>query len=204
MMENNKIRNYIIIMLISVVLNFSLYYVAHIYHLPMWMDSVGTVYAAVMLEPAAGLLVGFATNFFQSAVIYGVHSLVYYLISAVAALSFGITLRKNGYISLKRMPKAVIYFVVFGTIAATLLTMWVTNGIPDSNWERFFYEKALNYGIPQVFACMWGSFVLKAADGIIIAFLTPILYGITPSNMVTGCLNEKLSWRAQFLKKSEK
>lgn len=102
MMENNKIRNYIIIMLISVVLNFSLYYVAHVYHLPMWMDSVGTVYAAVMLEPCSGTFSWLCNQFFQSAAIYGVHSLVYYLISAVAALSFGVTLRKNGYISLKK------------------------------------------------------------------------------------------------------
>lgn len=62
---NNK-KRYLVVMVICVVLNQGCYLLASHFGWPVWLDMTGTALAAVMLEPAAGLLVGLANNFFES------------------------------------------------------------------------------------------------------------------------------------------
>lgn len=195
--QNNKKKNYIIIMIIGIVLNLSLYYVAHFFHLPVWMDSIGTAYAAAALEPAAGLLVGFAANFYQAAFIYDSSSLIYYMVSAIAALAFGIVLRKNGKLALKRMPLAMLAYFIPSTLAAAGLTMWKSGGVPESAWENHFYEIALSYGCPNIIACLFGTLVLKIFDTIIIAVFIPCLCMLTKkwTNLYTQPV---VSWKNPF------
>lgn len=184
--RNAKITRYAIIMGISVALNIGFYFIAHTFHLPMWMDSIGTAYAAVVLQPAAGLIVAFATNFFQSAVFYGSSSIVYYFVGAVVAISFGVIVRKAGKIDFKRIPLSALCYIICGTLVAGLLTIWRTSGIPDSGWERHFYEILLQSGVPSAIACFGGTAVLKIMDGIIIMVLVPVLYALTPKSK-RGC-----------------
>lgn len=89
-MSKEMKKKYAIWMMAGVILNLGLYYIAHVFKLPVWMDFIGTALTAVMLEPAAGLLVAFGTNFFQAAVIYDSSSLIYYMVSACSALAKGI------------------------------------------------------------------------------------------------------------------
>ena len=151
-MKQNNVRRYVCFMLIGVVLNLGLYQIAHIFHLPLWMDSIGSAYVAIMLEPAAGLLVAFATNFYQAAMIYGSSSLVYYATSAMAALCIGVLIRKNGIICRKQYIKAITCYFVCATLIATLLTLWRTNGIADSAWERHYISMAMDAGMPSALA----------------------------------------------------
>ncbi|MEG0735517.1 MAG: hypothetical protein RR441_01535, partial [Longicatena sp.] len=108
----SNVKRYAFIMVLGMILNLGFYQIAHVFHLPFWMDNIGTAYVAMILEPTAGLLVAFATNFYQAAVIYDSSSLVYYAVSAMAALCVGIALRKQGVISWKRLGIALVsYFV---------------------------------------------------------------------------------------------
>lgn len=188
----NKITRYVLLMILGVVLNLGLYEVAHIFHLPAWIDSIGTAYVAIVLEPAAGLLVAFGTNFFQSAFIYDSSSIVYYVVSAVAALSFGILIRKHGQINWRRIFVATITFVFAGAILSCLLTIWRNGGVPDSSWERHFYDIALAKGLPSWLSCFFGTLVLKVVDGIIMIIILPLFVKITPPSMVTETLDDPM------------
>ena len=196
-------KRYLIIMLVGILLNLGLYQIAHVFHLPVWMDSVGTAYTAIILEPAAGLLVAFATNFYQAAVVYDSSSLVYYAVSAMAALCIGITLRKQGRITWKRLGLAILLYFIVSTILSTLLTLWRTAGIPDSAWERKFYEMALDQNLPNWLSCLFGTAILKFNDCIILAILLPLFYKFTPKTLRNEELEEVVSWKHSYFHKAE-
>lgn len=167
---------YLKIMSIGFLLNLVLYYLAHHFALPAWLDSLGTIYAAIMLEPTAGLLLAFLTIFIQTVFVYGPGAMVYYLIAAIAALSFGLLLRNNQKeLSFKALPKALLLFFVLGTIFAALLTLWETGGVPKSGWEHHFYNLARERGFSNTLSCFLGTGVLKLIDTLVIALVIPLL-----------------------------
>ncbi len=77
-----KKKRYIAVMLLGLALNIGLYWVSHIFKMPMWLDTVGTAVTAVALEPAAGLVIGYATNLFESSAIYMSGTIVFFAITA--------------------------------------------------------------------------------------------------------------------------
>lgn len=184
-MKNDKKNRYATIMCIGILLDLGLYWFAHYFHLPMWLDSIGTAYVAVALEPTAGLLIAFLTNFAQSAFVYGTSSIVYYLVGALAALCFGIILREHGRIKWSKMPKAAFVYLVSATVMEGLLTMWRTGGLPDSRWERYFYELSIKAGFPNFLACISGAGALKLIDTVIIVACIPVFIRLTPKIYIT-------------------
>lgn len=196
--SGNNVKKYAVVILTGIILNLGLYYIAHVCKLPVWMDSIGTAYVAVALEPAAGLIAAFINNFYQAAVIYDNSSLIYYMNSAVAALAFGIIVRKGGKVCWRNLAKAMAVYFVTATFLAGLLTIWRTSGVPDSGWERRFYEMALGWGAPVPAACFFGTGVLKVFDTCIMGILVPVLYGITPVKFKNVEFHDKVSWKNKY------
>lgn len=180
-MSNTK--RYAIVMVISVVFNSTFYLIAHFCHLPVWLDLQGTAFAAMVLEPAAGLLVGLANNFISSIFFYDASSLIYFAVSASVALIVGLYLKDKGVIKISRIIPTIILVVLATSFISALLTMWRSNGVPNSQWEYHFYEIALNYGMPQFIGCFFGALVLKAGDAIISAILITVLYLLLPKSL---------------------
>ncbi|MCP1110448.1 ion transporter [Ohessyouella blattaphilus] len=172
------LKRSLLIMGVGVGLDIGLYYLGHVFHLPAWLDSLGTVLAAVMIEPTAGLLVAFASTFFQSAFVYGVNSLLFYLIGGIAALSFGLLLNRDS-IKIKRLLLAMLIYFAAGTVIAGLLTLWKNGGIPDSGWEYRFYTWSLNRGYGNALSCFFGTAVLKLVDTLVIGITLPVLIKIS-------------------------
>lgn len=202
-MKKRDGTRYLVLMAVGVLLNFALYEAAHTFHLPLWMDNVGTAYAAVMLEPAAGLIVAFATNFFQSVFVYSSSSLIYYFVSACVALTFGVLLRRQGRLCWRRLPLAGAAFWLVCGVLAWAITLWRTGGVSESGWEGYFCQAALGWGAPAPLAGLFGVLVLKAADMLVTMAALPVLYAATPKWMVTEQLGEQLSWRAPLFVKKE-
>lgn len=180
-MSNTK--RYTIVMIISVLFNTVFYLIAHFCHLPVWLDLQGTAFAAMVLEPAAGLLVGLANNFISSIFFYDASSLIYYAVSASVALIVGLYLKDKGKIKANRIIPTIILVVLATSFISALLTMWKSNGVPNSNWEYHFYEIAMNQGVPQFISCFFGALVLKSGDAVISTFLIAILYWLLPKSL---------------------
>lgn len=179
----NNTKRYAIVMLISVLFNTACYLVAHYCHLPVWLDLQGTAFAAMVLEPAAGLLVGLVNNFISSIFFYDASSLIYYAVSASVALIVGLYLKDKGKIKASRILPTIIMVILATSFISAILTMWRSNGIPNSQWEYHFYEIAMNQGVPQLLSCFFGAMILKAGDAAISVVLISILYWILPKSL---------------------
>lgn len=179
----NNTKRYALVMIISVLFNTACYLVAHYCHLPVWLDLQGTAFAAMVLEPAAGLLVGLVNNFISSIFFYDASSLIYYAVSASVALIVGLYLKDKGKIKASRILPTIIMVILATSFISALLTMWRTNGVPNSQWEYHFYEIALTNGMPQFISSFFGAMVLKAGDAAISVVLMTILYWILPKSL---------------------
>lgn len=191
-----NVKKYAVVMGTGLVLNVVLYSIAHSYHLPVWMDTIGTCYAAMMLEPAAGVLIGFFMNFYQAVFIYDYTSIIYFISSAAAAVAVGTAVRKKGELKLYRLPLAVSLTVVINTAVSSLLTIWRNGGFSDSLWERYFMDFAMEkWGTSVYAASLFGTFVLKVLDGVILLAALFILYFLTPEKWKNRFVEPVVSWK---------
>ena len=184
-------------MLIGIALNLGLYWIAHVFHLPAWLDTTGTAFAAVTLEPTAGLVIGYITNLFESNAVYASNSIVYYAITALCALLFGLLMRKNGKISWKRLPLASVIYIVMSAFLSAAISLWRT-GVTNSGWEQKFFEIARANNMPVFISMAFAAGVLKTADTIVMCVLIPILYKVVPKDYKNEYYKENLTWKSPF------
>lgn len=199
----NNTKRYAIVMAISVLFNTAFYLIAHFCHLPVWLDLQGTAFAAMILEPAAGLLVGLANNFISSIFFYDASSLIYFAVSASVALIVGLYLKDNGKIKASRILPTIILVILATSFISAILTMWRSAGVPNSQWEYHFYEMALAQGMPQFIATFFGAMVLKAGDAAISVLLIFILYWILPKSLKYPPVEEVSTVKEESTKKVE-
>lgn len=193
-------QRYIKIMIIGILLDLGGYLIAHFAHLPVWMDANGTAYAAMMLEPTAGLLVAFFVSFFKAAFIYTSKDLIAYCLSASVALIFGLGMRKLGMLEMKRLVPMCGLFVLVNTMLGYLVALW--QGGVISGWEGRFMDMALNAGTPAVLAELFGVFVLKALDAVVMAIVLYATYHLTPKAWINDINEPTVSWKTPyFIKK---
>lgn len=179
----NRTR-YLIVMAAGVVLNWALYSLASYFHLPVWMDITGTALAALVLEPAAGLLVGLVNNFYLALFIFDQTTLIYYAVSAAVALVVGTVMRKNGKIRWQRIFPTILLVIAASAILSTIVTVWRDGGIPTAEWEIYFYNLAKQYaGAPQALACFIGIFIMKIFDTAAVAVIVALLYAALPQKL---------------------
>ena len=173
-------RKYLIIMALGTILNFIFYSAARIFDLPLFMNSVGTGYAAMMLEPAAGLLVGYVYNFFEALLIYGPESMIYYITTAVTAIGIGLRIRKEGIIEIRRLPSTVLFITIINTFISGCLTIRRTKGNLEDGWEVGMMETMVENGIPRYVSYFLSAFVFRLIDAAILIIALYLLYKVTP------------------------
>ena len=192
-----KKKRYIAVMLLGLALNIGLYWISHIFKLPMWLDTVGTAVTAVALEPAAGLVIGYATNLFESSAIYMSGTIVFYAITAACALIFGVMLRKNGRVSWRRLPLAAVSYVLASSVLSALITLWST-GAPDSGWELALYLAAKARGVAPFLANVIAAGALKVADTAVMCAALPLVWRLLPCSLKNETLESGVTWNSPF------
>lgn len=181
--SKKKVIRYAVVMGIGVLMNILLYDLAAYCNLPAWLDITGTILASVVLEPAAGLIVGLLNNCSLSVFEYGSSALIYFAVSAAVALASGLVMRKNGRISWKRIPLAMLYVLLLSSLLSAAITIWRTEGIPTGYWETFFYQRALQAGIPSWISTWCGIGIIKLFDVLASVVIVPIVYLILPKSI---------------------
>lgn len=173
--DYHKIFRYIIAILSCSALNGLLYSLASFMNLPMWLDTTGTILAAVILEPAAGVIVGLINNFSLSVISYGSSALIYFLTSATIAVLAGFLCRKNGKLKLYLLPKAAAFAWFCGSLVNTVILFFRSNGVPANYWEFSMYNNLLNLNLPNFLATFISIAIIKLFD-ITIAFLITFIF----------------------------
>lgn len=155
---------YGLIMLACFGLNIVCYEIAAALGLPLWLDTTGTALAAVLLEPAAALIVGFANNLVIAVQLGSAGDLLYYSLSALVALTYGIVLGPGR----KKTPRAALVTVtvvgVGGGLLAVGLAWLVSASQITASEDRFYYAVLSNLGVSQSLAVFWALLLGKILD----------------------------------------
>lgn len=181
----SKRKRYLIVMALSVLMNQGFYILASddVWNLPFWLDFSGTAFAAIVLEPAAGLLVGFVNNFYLAVAAGSPGNIIYFAVSAAVAVICGVCMRKGGKLSLKRILPTMGLLVLVTACLSTLLTIWRTGGVCDSRWELFYYNIAVGWGWSKYAACFFGTLVIKGFDTLATAAIVAVFWLLLPKGL---------------------
>ena len=175
-----KQKRYAAIMLICVMINLILAEVVTRANLPLWLDVPGTIAATIILEPAAGLIVGLINNFFQAIFINGPTTLVYYSVSAAVALLAALMLDESGRLKLGRVIVSALLIIIVSTLLSSLLKHWQSGGVSSHVWENYFSSMAASKGAGPFLSNLTGTLLVKIPDTVISVFLAVVMYKITP------------------------
>lgn len=155
---------YMIIMTICVAVNCVLLTVCRIFKLPMWLDTMGTVFASVMLEPCAGIIVGFLTNCLETYTFYE-GAIMYFLTSAVIAIIPGLLLRtRGGGIRRNKLLPVMALTISASALVATVLTVILGRGYQGNYWEKRLYQMLLQLGLGEFGAMLLPTLLTKILD----------------------------------------
>lgn len=182
-MQSNDRRRYLLIIVLSVLLNYGLSTLASALNLPLWLDTTGTAFAALALEPAAGLIVGLINNFYEAIFLYGASSLIFYAISAAMAIVVGVTLRKAGWSLRKRALVTLGLAVLLNVGLSIVLNLWQGGGNLVHPWEQNFRDIFAGLGLGRSLAAALGITLVKTFDVAVTLALAGGLYRLTPKRL---------------------
>lgn len=172
-----KLIRYLIVIVICFGIDVVCKNVADVYNLPCWLDLTGTIIAAVVLEPAAGLMVGFMNNF-TLAIENGPSVIIYFAVSAIVAIVFGCICRKKDEFRPLRLIPAYFISLISSSVITALVTLWINNNTLDDYWELYF-ASLVPVGAPTFISNLFGIFVLKAIDLLVPIIIVLIIYLIS-------------------------
>ena len=75
--------------LIACSMNAMLSILVYFFKLPMWLDTVGTIYISIIMGSSFGFCTGLVNNIVFSGFLYGYNSMSYYFVSYLVALIAG-------------------------------------------------------------------------------------------------------------------
>lgn len=177
-----------IIMLFSVIMNFSLFIMAYYFRFPLWLDTTGTIYAAVLLGAPAGFVVAIANNLVQAFGFYGADSLLFYIVSALTAFVTG-HIMKDKKRNISRWLMLMVCLVATCCFASVTLTFITTEGIPADYWGFMIYNAMLKKGIIPALCTTVAVSAVKIPDIIVSLLIVMLSIFLTPkaikSNVAT-------------------
>lgn len=130
--------------------------------LPVWLDAVGTVFAAYVLGPVCGAMVGAASNIIysinsQTAIYYGLTNISVGIIVGVFA--------KKGYLkSLFGIMSAAFAVTVLSVMVSTPLNFLLSDGAIGNVWGDGVAGLLQSYGTNSILSHIIGQFYMDFLD----------------------------------------
>ena len=159
---------YGVTMLACVLVNEALYFAALALGAPVWLDTVGTALVAVLLEPAAALIVGFANNLVLAMQFGNAGNLLYYALSAITALVYGTVFARGRRITARSLGRAALFLVVVEALISTVLTFSLAGGQLTTAAEQLYGSVLRGLGAPEAAAVFGALLVDKLADTVVV------------------------------------
>jgi len=173
-------KRIIIVIITAVLLNLMLFLLAYYLELPLWLDTTGTIYAALILGFPAGFIVAIVNNVSQALFFYGLESLRFYLVSALTALLTGIIATKFKHRRGLKWFLLTLALLVLGITLAIILNFWAYGGIPADHWGNKLYYDFLADGLRPWQSTLLSVSIVKFMDVIVSVVLVAIAHRITP------------------------
>ena len=179
-----------IIMATAIIMNLALFLSAYYFKLPLWLDTTGTIYAAVLLGAPAGFVVAIANNLIQAFGFYGADSLLFYIVSALTAFTAG-SVMKDKKRSVLRWVLLAVYLFAICSVSSIILTFITTDGVPADYWGSTLYGLLLANGVAPAFSTMLSVAVVKILDVLISLAVVVLSVAITPKAVKTDAVTIK-------------
>lgn len=159
-----KVVAYAATMAACVLLNEALYFAAGAFGAPVWLDTAGTALAAILLEPTAGLIVGFVNNLVLAVQFGNAGNLLYYCLSAIAALVFGTLFARGRKVGPRSLGLAALFLVVGESLISTALAFSLSGGALTTAAEQLYGSVLAGAGLPDVLAVFGALLADKLVD----------------------------------------
>lgn len=172
------------LIVIAALMNLLLFLCAYFLNLPLWLDTTGTIYAALILGFPAGFIVAIINNVIQALFFYGLESLRFYLVSALTALVTGLIMSKFAHRPVLKWFLLTLGLWVLSTSLAIFLTFIAYNGVPADHWGKLLYNRFLAISVPWQ-ATVLSVGIVKTLDILVSIALVAIAWHLTPRALRT-------------------
>lgn len=170
------------VMAMAVVLNVIFAFLALSFQLPIYLDSIGTVFAASLLGPVYGAVTG-ALSGTLIGLTFDVYALYYIPAQILTGCAAGIIYRTR-CMEKKRFPLGVFGISLPTSIASAIVTAFVFAGITSSN-STYLVILMNKMGVSMVVSCFIVQMITDYADECVSSMITNILLKALPSDMKT-------------------
>lgn len=178
---SNKMR-YTIMIVLGIVIDYFLSLAASALDLPFFLDLTGTALVAIVLEPAAGMLVGLVDNFLLAVLYNGPTAIWYFSISAMIALLWGTMLVKKGKPDFRKMPLVVLLSIIGATVLSSIITL-IRLGTKVTGWEGKFQKIGEQLELNNWASAIFGIFLAEAVDLAVTGVLVIVFYYLLPKKL---------------------
>lgn len=140
-----------------------------VFTLPLWLDSIGTVFAAYVFGPVCGAVVGAAVN-----IIYGFHvwtSAFYALTNIAVGVTVGICAKKGFLNNVFGMLSTAFAVALISVVISTPLNYILSEGYTGNVWGDGMIGLLQEMGWNEIFNHIAGEFYLDFLDKVVTMLL---------------------------------
>jgi energy-coupling factor transport system substrate-specific component len=166
----------IVMIPVAVGINFVGKEIANALSLPMWLDSIGTILAAVVAGPWIGAISGAVNNVFFGLTMDGGISIIYGLTSVAIAIVAGILGYLGWFRSLPRTILAGILIALTSSIVSTPLNVAIYGAQTGKILGDAIYTSMMAAHLGQWLSGFVDEFVMDLIDKIVVCIVVFILY----------------------------
>jgi hypothetical protein len=178
--SNPKVRMYAGLIAFGVVLNFVLCAIAsEVFWQPVWLDTTGTAIVAFLLEPAAGIIVGFINNLILAVYTGNAGNLLYVAESAVTALAYGFLLRRteDGKFPVANSIKVLGIVIGAQSVISVALALLLSNGQLTTVFAQFYQQTFEGMGVTPFTSLLLAAIVERTLDALSVYFIAMLFRG---------------------------
>ena len=154
-----------LIVFFCIFINFSGKHFAVKNELPLWLDSFGTVFAAYVLGPISGAIVGCTGNIIYY--FWDSSSLAYSVTSIFIGISLGVAARKKYFETFFGATSVAGCVTIGSVIISTLINIILYDGYTGNVWGDGVIEYFTVNGAPRILAFICGEMYLDFLDKLV-------------------------------------
>lgn len=150
--------------------------------LPLWLDSIGTILAAIIGGPIVGALSGAVNNIiysFQDPIAFP-----YMLTSAALGLTAGILAKASRSFTWKKACVSGLVVAFVAIVVSTPLNILLFGGQTGNTYGDTVFGILLHQGVPRWIASFVDEMLIDIPDKFLTVFLAYIIYRALPPKLI--------------------
>lgn len=182
-MENNRFNiKKTVFASICIVINIVGAFLALAFRLPIYLDTIGTIFGAVVMGPFYGVLIGLITGLING-ISFDPVSLYYIPNQLLIGLLTGLLFRDHKFNGL-RSVLAIAVITLVGTVTSSIITTFVFSGVTSSG-SAYVVALLRSAGQDLLQAVFLTQFVTDLIDKVIAFILTFLIIRVLPKTYIS-------------------